>query len=160
MRGAGVAFALLGGVLLVGTAVLLAARTPSRPAPAPLPTASERYPNAWPAPPPPDVAALLGGLGPGSTLAEGWRVRGVSPVLEQRIVIDVEKDERGFRVALVLKERDERRPPKATARYALYTLQPRPSAEALGDDDYSTVVGAIAARVEEREGSVPVPGGM
>lgn len=159
--GAGVGFALLGGVVLVVLAIVLALRGPAQPAPAAsAASAGERFPNAWPDPPPADVAALLGGLGPGASLTESWRVRGVSPVHEQRILVDVASGERGFRVALLLKERDPRRPPKATARYALFTLQPRPTAESLKDADYSAVLGALATLVEKNEGVVPVPAGM
>lgn len=159
--GAGVGFALLGGVALVVVAILLALGGPEPVAvPAPTATVSERFPNSWPEPPPRDVALLLGGLGPGSILTESWRVRGVSPVHEQRFLVDVQSGERGFRVAVALKERDPRLAPKTTARYALYTLQPRPTAESLEDADYAAVLGALAAIVEKNEAAVPVPAGM
>lgn len=145
---------------LCGGALLALAFRLSTPPDPPAAAESDPFPNSWPDPPPADVAALLGGLGPGSDLGGGWRVRGVSPVLEQRIVIDVDKAGVGFRVALTTKGRDERVPPKSTARYALYTIQPRPSAEAPKDADYAAVLTAIAARVTEREGSVAVPAGL
>ena len=140
---------------LCGGALLALAFRLSTPPDPPAAAESDPFPNSWPDPPPADVAALLGGLGPGSDLGGGWRVRGVSPVLEQRIVIDVDKAGVGFRVALTTKGRDERVPPKSTARYALYTIQPRPSAEALQDSDYAAVLGAIATRVTERPMSPP-----
>lgn len=159
--GAGVGFVVLGGVALVVLAVVLALRGQSgesQPAPAAAP--SERFPNAWPGPPPPDVAALLGGLGSGSTLAAGFSVRGVSPVHEQRFLVDVAKGELGFRVAVMLKERDPRLPPKTTARYALYTLQPRPTAESLEDADYAAVLSALGAVIQQNEAVVAVPAGL
>lgn len=159
--GSGVGFALLGGALLVVVAIVLALRGPAEaPTPTALATASERFPNAWPEPPPRDVALLLGGLGPGSSLAGDWRVRGVSPVHEQRFLVDVANGERGFRVAVMLKERDPRLAPKTTARYALYTLQPRPTAESLQDADYAAVLGALGAIIEKHEALGPVPAGM
>ena len=147
---------LLSGALL---APLVVGRQP-REAPAPPPVASEAYPNAWPTPPPADVAALFGGLGPGAALTPRWRVRGISPVHEQRIVLDVASGDLGFRVAVKLKERDERVPPKRTARYALYTIQPRPSAEQIQDPDYAEVLTALAAILTDREGKAPVPAGL
>lgn len=149
--------------LLGGAAFALLVRfivMPDAPAPAPSARVPDPFPNPWPAPPPADVAVLLGALGPGATLRDGWRVRGVSPVHEQRIVIDVDKSGVGFRVALKLEGRDERVPPKRTARYALYTIQPRPTADAVQDADYAAVLSAIAAVVTEREANVPVPAGL
>ncbi|MBI3205137.1 MAG: hypothetical protein HYZ29_26600 [Myxococcales bacterium] len=133
---------------------------PESPVAAPSASAPDLFPNPWPTPPPPDVAALLGGLGPGAALRDGWRVRGVSPVHEQRIVIDVDKSGVGFRVALMREGRDERVPPKRTARYALYTIQPRPTADAVHDADYAVVLTAIAAVVTEHEATAPVPAGL
>lgn len=153
--GSGVGWALVALPVLVIVAVVLSLRKPEAPPTAPV--ASERYPNAWPGPPPPEVARLLGDLGP---LPSGWRIRGVSPVHEQRIVVDVEKGEAGFRVAVMLKERDSRRPPKATARYALYTLQPRPTEESIQEHDYAEVLGALATRIQANEAGAPVPSGM
>jgi hypothetical protein len=126
----------------------------------PPPRASEAFPNAWPDPPPADVAALLGGLAPGAVLAEGWRVRGVSPVIDGHVVVDVEKGELGFRVVLMPRDKDRRAPPAASERYALYTVQPRPSAEKIRDDDYAPVLTALRARLLANEARVAVPRGM
>lgn len=103
---------LCGGALLALAFRLSTPPDPPGPADPLAAGAPEPYPNSWPDPPPPDVAALLGGLGPGSDLGGGWRVRGVSPVLEQRIVIDVDKAGVGFRVALTTKGRDSARAAK------------------------------------------------
>jgi hypothetical protein len=162
-RATGPGFVVLALVALVAVAVVLAIRArPSRVTmvASAAPTASERFPNAWPTPPPPDVAALLGGLGPGSELTGAWRVRGVSPVEQGRIVIDVVRDEVGFRVWIVQKGKDDRLPPRQTRLYWLYTAQPRPSAEALGDEDYAPVLDALVARIRSAESTVPVPAGM
>jgi hypothetical protein len=159
-RGAGVAFALLGAAALVVLGLGLAARqAPRRGAPPSAPIVSERFPVEWPSLPPAEVAALLDGLGPGAELG-GFRVRAVSPVLEGRVVIDVARGDAGFRVAVVRKERDARRPPASTERYALFTQQPRPDADSITEEEYGAVVGALAARVREREGKVPIPAGM
>lgn len=147
---------LLGGALL---APLVVGRE-SPDALEPPPVTSEAYPNAWPLPPPADVATLLGGLGPGSMLTPRWRLRGISPVHEQRIVLDVASGDLGFRVAVKLKDRDERVPPKRTARYALYTIQARPSADRIQDSDYAEVLSAIAAILTAHEGRAPVPAGL
>lgn len=154
------AFGLLAAVALIVVAVGLALRGPKPRADAsPAPTASDRYPNAWPEPPPAEVSSLLGDLGPGASLGT-WRVRGVSPVHEQRIVVDVERGEVGFRVAIERKATSDKKPPKATERYALFTVQPRPSAEALDDADYAEVLDALAARLTQTEARVPTPAGL
>lgn len=159
MGNAAVGFAVLGGVALVVLALGLAVRKPTPPA-GPTVPADSRFPNAWPEPPPAEVAALLDGLGPGASLVGRWMVRGVSPVHEQRIVVDVDRGDAGFRVWIVKKDRDSRLPPTATGRYALYTAQPRPSVDALTEQDYAEVLGALSARLAKTETAVPVPSGM
>lgn len=158
--GVGVGLAVLGGASLIVLALVLAA-SPHPKAPQPsAPTASERYPNAWPSEPPADVGALLEGLGPGAPLSGSWRVRGVSPVEDHRIVIDVDRGDAGFRVWIVRRGQDPRLPPKQTEKYALYTAQPRPSAEALDDEDYGAVLDELSARIKRTESRVAVPTGM
>jgi hypothetical protein len=160
--GVGVGLGVLGMAGLVVLALVLALRSqPRRPAPTPsAPTASERFPNAWPAEPPSDVAALLDGLGPGSPLTGKWRVRGVSPVEDHRIVVDVDRGDAGFRVWIVRRDQDSRLPPKQTERYALYTAQPRPNAEALQDEDYGEVLDALVERIARTETKLAIPAGM
>lgn len=156
----GVGLAVLAACGLVVVALVLALGPQPRAAAPVWPSTSERFPNEWPTPPPAEVAALLDGLGPGSELVGPWRVRGVSPVLSQRVVVDVDRGDAGFRVWIVVRGRDERLPPRQTARYSLYTAQPRPSAEALTDEDYAAVLDALAERIERTESSAAVPAGM
>jgi len=151
---------------LVGVGIGLSLRKPTPPTPVPVTSATrsadppDPFPNFWPDPPPHDVGALLDGLGPSSPLADGWRVRGISPVQDGRITIDVARGDVGFRVWIVRRDRDERLPPRRTKKYDLYTAQPRPTAEAVGDEAYASVVAALAARVQRTEDRVKVPAGM
>ncbi|MBK7581274.1 MAG: hypothetical protein IPI67_13800 [Myxococcales bacterium] len=162
-RGSGalVGFGLLAAVGLIGLSVVLAVKQ-AAPGPANVPaiTVHEEFPNAWPSAPPPSVARLLDGAGPGTALGEKWRIRGVSPVHEQRIVIDVANGSIGFRVLVMLKERDARLPPKQTERYSLYTVQPRPRSDSVDDKDYDLVLKALGERIAKQEKSVPVPDGL
>lgn len=125
----------------------------------PAPRVSVRFPNPWPERPPHSVAEALDGLGPGDVLA-GFRVRGVSPVHESRIVVDVERGDAGFRVWIQRRDNDRRLPPAKTDKYALYVVQPRPTADAISDDDQAAVLKALAARLRRRERTVPVPVGL
>jgi hypothetical protein len=163
-RGNGVGIAVLAGAgLIFAVVVALALRRPpprSTHVEGPPPIASERFPNEWPNPPPADVAALLDGLAPGASLEGGWRVRGVSPVTDGHIVIDVARGEIGFRVVIVQKGKDPRRPPAESARYALYTAQPRPAADSIKDEDYAPVLSALRARLAKTESRVATPRGM
>lgn len=124
------------------------------------PTASERFPNQWPDPPAQDVALLLDGLGPGAMLDARWRVRGVSPVHDGRVVVDVDDGSLGFRVEIRRKGEGKFLPPASTERYALFTIQPRPTLEAVSDEDYREVLSALAARLRKTEGRVPTPRGL
>jgi len=158
-----VALPIFGGVLLLVVAVVLALRAAPAPGTA-SPSASaaepERFPNEWALPPPADVAALLDGLGPGSVLEGGWRVRGVSPVVDRKIVVDVQREDIGFRVWICLHDRDSRLPPRRTGRFSIYTAQPRPTQDAVRDEDFAQVLDAIAARVRSAEARVSLPRGM
>jgi hypothetical protein len=106
------------------------------------------------------VAALLAGLGPNTPLVGRWRVRGVSPVTDGRIVIDVDRGDVGMRVWIVRRESDPRRPPAQTERYALYSVQPRPAADSIDDEASGEVLRALASRLKSTESSVPIPAGM
>lgn len=146
---------------LVALGVGAALRRSPEQAPQAQPSAErERFPNPWKAPPPADVAALLGGLGPATDLGAGWRVRGVSPVHEGRIVIDVERGEIGFRVWVMRRDDADKRPPARTKHYALFVVQPRPTGEAVDDEGKGHVLAALAARLRATEGRVPVPAGL
>lgn len=118
------------------------------------------YPNTWPLPPPADVTRLLDGLGPGSPLTGRWRVRGVSPVLDKKIVVDVDDGAIGFRVWIMKPESDKRLPPHKTQKYVFYTSQPRPTAEAVGDGAFGEVLKALGERIQKTENSVPTPAGL
>src|SRR5262245_48128631 len=114
-----IAFALLGAGGLVLSAVIAIVRTPNAPpatSSAPPPAASDPFPNEWPAPPPPEVAALLDGLGPNTPLVGRWTVRGISPVQNARVTLDVDRGDVGLRVWIVRRESDPRRPPAQTER--------------------------------------------
>lgn len=140
---------------------LLCVRVPSREDPPPVTSRiPDPYPNTWPLPPPADVARLLDGLGPGSTLTGRWKVRGVSPVHEKKIVVDVDDGAVGFRVWVMRPESDRRLPPHKTEKYVLYTSQPRPTAEAVGDDAFGEVLKALGDRIRRTENSVPIPLGL
>jgi hypothetical protein len=159
----GVAFVVLGAVGLIVIAVALALRPPTASRQLPnsaAPRAVDPFPNAWPDAPPADVAALLDGLGPGAQLTARWRVRGISPVIDAKIVIDVDRGDAGFRAWIVRSDRDSRLPPKRTAKFSLYTAQPRPTAEALDDAAYAEVLAALAQRIRRTETKVAVPRGM
>jgi len=159
--GALMGFAVLGASALIISVIISAIRSPSsEPAPAPAVSAPDRYPNEWPNPPPSDVATLLGGLGPNTPLVGRWRVRGISAVTNGRIVIDVDRGDIGMRVWVVRKESDPRKPPAETARYALYTAQPRPNADSIDDQASGEVLGALVERIKQTEASAPFPAGM
>ncbi len=156
-----VGFAVLGAALAIFGLVALSLVGQSPPATPSAAQENERFPNTWPEPPPADVSRLLDGLGPGSPLVGSWRVRGVSPVADRRIVVDVDRgNDVGFRVWLMLPETDQRLPPLRTERYVLYTAQPRPTAQAVSDEMFSEVLGALAVRIRKTEMSVPVPSGL
>jgi hypothetical protein len=151
------------GLLLCmwGSFALLCVRVPEPEGP---PAVTSRipdpYPNTWPLPPPADVTRLLDGLGPGSTLTTRWRVRGVSPVLDKKIVVDVDDGAVGFRVWIMRPGNDQRLPPHKTEKYVLYTSQPRPTAEAVGDGAFGEVLKALGERLQKTENSVPTPAGL
>jgi hypothetical protein len=154
-----IAVLLVVGLGIVG--IVLSVRKPTSSRPAPIASsAPDPFPNFWPNPPPADVGALLDGLGPGAPLGHGWRARGVSPVENARVTVDVARKGVGFRVWIVQRDRDQRLPPKRTKKYDLYTAQPRPTAESVSDEDYSSVLGALAQRIAKTELNVPVPAGM
>jgi hypothetical protein len=151
-----IVIALLIGVW--GSIGLLCTAVPPPVVPAPPPR--ERYPNAWPDPPPADVARLLDGLGPDTPLVGRWRVRGVSPVHEKKIVVDVDRGDIGFRVWITKPESDKRLPPHKTERYVLYTSQPRPTAADVKDEDFAEVLKALGERIRRTELTAPIPAGM
>jgi hypothetical protein len=124
------------------------------------PGSDREFPNEWPEAPPADVGALLGGLGPGSALDGGWRVRGISPPKERRVVIDVQRDGIGFRVWLTAKGAGPPGPPKQTERYALYTVQPRPEQNSVPNEEFGRVLEALGSRVAQNEARVPTPRGL
>lgn len=126
---------------------------------APSPNASS-FPNEWPHPPPADVAALLGGLGPGASLDGGWRVRGISPPQQRRVVIDVERGEIGFRVWVTAKGAGPGAPPRETEQYALYTVQPRPAQSSVPNEEFGRVLENLAVRIAAQESRVPKPAGL
>jgi hypothetical protein len=121
---------------------------------------SSNFPNEWPDPPPPDVAALLGGLGPGMSLDAGWRVRGISPPRERRVVIDVERGEIGFRIWVTAKGAGPGAPPRETQKYALYTVQPRPAQNSVPNEEFGRVLEMVANRIAAQESRVPTPAGL
>lgn len=126
----------------------------------PAPKSPERFPNTWPEPPPAEVARLLDGLGPDSPLVGRWRVRGVSPVHEKKIVVDVDRGDIGFKIWVMRPESDKRMPPHKTERYVLYTSQPRPTAESVNDEAFGEVLKALGERIRRTEMTVPTPSGM
>lgn len=148
------------------TALLVWSANRPRTAPQPAPQVEaeaappSRYPNPWPDPPPADVAALLDGLAPGAPLPAGFVVRGISPVHEQRIVIDVERGEAGFRVWVVQRGTDERRPPGSSEHYAVYFVQPRPTADAIDDDARREVLREVLRRIRKTEATTATPAGL
>src|SRR5687768_16239787 len=106
--GAVFGFAVLGATAMLITIIVSVirpdgARNPPPSASAPSPP--DPFPNEWPHPPPADVAALLSGLGPNTPLVGRWRVRGVSPVIDGRVVLDVDRGDVGMRVWIVQRER-------------------------------------------------------
>jgi hypothetical protein len=143
-----------------GSFALLCVRIDPDGPPAVTPRVDDSYPNTWPLPPPIDVQRLLDGLGPGSALTARWKVRGVSPVHERKIVIDVDDGGRGFRVWVMQPESDKRVPPHKTEKYVLYTSQPRPTAQSVDDAAYGEVLEALGARIRRTENQVPTPVGL
>ena len=125
----------------------------------PPPRASVRFPNPWPDPPPADVAALFDDLRLGDTVG-GYRVRAISPVHDARIVVDVEKNDAGFRVWVERRKPGGRVPPAKTSQYALFMVQPRPSPDAINDEDQAAVLKGLVERIRRKESSVPVPSGL
>ena len=119
--------------------------------------APERYPNPYKQPAPPDVTLLLDGLVRGASLDGGFRVRGISPPEDRRVIIDVERGDVGFRVWLMRKGADTRRPPAESEHFTLFIVQPRPTAEAVTDEMKKAVLGDLTRRLKKTETSVRVP---
>ncbi len=143
----------------LGVAMVSSRGSPSAKNAVPEPRVSVRFPNPWPEPPPRGVSDALDGLTRGDNIA-GFVVRAVSPVHEARIVVDVERGDVGFRVWIQRRDSGRQLPPAKTEKYALYVVQPRPTTDAIGDDDQAAVLKALAARLRRREKTVPLPAGL
>lgn len=124
------------------------------------PASPERYPNPYKGPAPADVTRLLDGLVRGNRLAGGFSVRGVSPPEGGHVIVDVERGDVGFRVWITRKDKESVRPPASTERYALYVVQPRPSADAVTDEMRRAVLGDLKRRLAKTEANVSVPAGL
>jgi hypothetical protein len=81
-------------------------------------------------------------------------------VHDKKIVVDVDDGAVGFRVWVMLPGTDGRLPPHKTDKYVLYTSQPRPSTEAVGDGAFAEVLKALGERIRRAENVVPTPAGL
>jgi hypothetical protein len=143
----------LAGVLLLSGLDLGSTEDPSARAPTPAP----------PEPPAPaDAIALLDGLAVGDEEAD-FKVMSLSVPSDAQMarsvaVVFERRDGIGFTVWVTAAGAYPWRPPRSSAKYALFHSLPYPEGTALEEDVVNGVLDAVVARVARTEDRVPRPG--
>lgn len=99
--------------------------------------------------------ALLGGLEPGESLADGWVVERIQgPLPDGRIEVVARRGEVSFAAWLVPAGQSPHRAPIATERWELFYDHPTPPDASVSEAEQVAVLELLAARAREREDAV------
>lgn len=104
------------------------------------------------------VVALLGGLAPGATL-RGWRVVALDCAAPRRAVLRLERGGTPLDLIVTPRGAEPHAPPRETARCAVFWSRGASPPEALPEGDIAPPLDALAERLRDAEGRLPLPEG-